>query len=73
MNRDLERRNSVIRTARHIRFGIWLLACVCAGALKSLYFPDGGWPLFRAGIVMFAVLTLFGILVERWIVRRWGQ
>jgi hypothetical protein len=73
MTSNPERQTSVIRAARHVRSLIWLLACVCAGAIRALYFPDGGWPFFRAGIPMLAMLTLLGIVTERWIIRRWGQ
>ena len=60
-------RIKAVRTARTVRFIIWLVACACAGVLKSIY---GGWQLFNIGIVVVAILLFLGFVVERWIIRR---
>jgi hypothetical protein len=69
MTNHNDKRMRVIRSARNVRFLFWLIACACVGVLKVIYH---GSQLFWIGLGVVLTLTLIGVAVERWIIRRWA-
>lgn len=55
------------RRARRVRLVIWLLSAVAAGAIKPMFFPEGGVSYVIAAFLLLAVCAVLGVVIERWL------
>ncbi len=58
--------------ARRVRLLIHVLGALAAGAIKPLFFPEGGPTYAVAAILLLVTFAAFGFLMERWLVSRAG-
>lgn len=61
---------SVKVMARTVRWIIWGLSAIAAGAIKPMFFPEGGIRYVIAALSLLVVCAVLGILIERRLLAR---
>lgn len=61
---------SVKAMARAVRWVIWGLSVIAVGAIKPMFFPEGGASYAITALLLLAVCAALGIVVERWLLAR---
>lgn len=54
-----------MKVARVVRWIIWASSAVAAGAMKPIFFPNGGWPYAVAAIALLVASAFLGVAVEQ--------
>lgn len=56
--------------ARAIRWIIWGAAAILAGAMKPVFFPEGGVSYALVALFLLGALAVLGIVIEKWLLAR---
>ena len=57
-------------SARAVRWFIWGLSALAAGAMKPIFFPAGGVAYAISALVLIGVFALLGIWIEHWLLAK---